>query len=285
MQIFDTHCHYNLEPLFSDNEQQPNKWLDHWQTAQKNGVRKSAVVGTDLSSCQLALEICQDQPSLYPTLGIHPSEFVETNQAQDTVDTWVQLVAKYHTQIIAIGEIGLDFFRLPKDVAAASQTKAAQNWALAEQLKTAVQHQLPVLLHVRDTDTPSQPTLGNAYWDVLAAVEEVVPQNYPMVLHCASGPQEYVQAMVNRGAYVSFAGNITYPSANNLRSLVEIVPPDKILVETDAPFLAPQNHRGKVCQPWMIADTVKYLESELQIAPSQLWQNAVTLFQVDGKIS
>lgn len=282
MNIIDTHCHYNLEPLFSESQ----GWEHVWQEAQAAGVQKSIVVGTSLETTQHALEIAALSPRLFATAGIHPGEVTEFCKQDSTASELQQVISTQLEQLestlqkatkkpVAIGELGLDYFHYQKQYSTSREWqtwKTAQHVLAAAQLTLANKLQLPALLHVRSVD-------DTAYWDMLALLEQA-QLSTPFVLHCASGPLSYISKALALGAYVSVAGNVTYKNADNIRAIVQVTPADRLLVETDAPYLPPHPYRGQTCRPAMIQLTVAYLEKELSIDPAQLVKNAETLFSI-----
>ena len=266
--IIDTHCHYNLSPLWEN-------WSDHWQTAQSHGVMAGLVVGTDLESSQRAIHISHHQPRLKCAIGLHPSEFSDPDQ-QWVESSITSLVEKITTLfepevVVAIGEVGLDYFRLPENSVHRQLIIAAQKLAFQQFLELAYRLQLPIILHVRDQYLSESPTADNAYWDVWRLVTQFRAQHanwsVPIILHCLSGPASYLAKMLELGAYVGVAANVTYPKANQLRQLISLVPAHRLLLETDAPFLPPQSYRGQICQPWRIAETAEFMEQS-QLANS-----------------
>lgn len=281
--LFDTHAHYNLEPLFDDVD-------GHWQAAQAAGVTETIVVGTCALTSQRAIDLTATRPGLWAAVGTHPSEFEEGLQANPTFE-----MAKFSNQeirlltqlasnatahkVVAIGECGLDYFRLgslPPNVQAT--IKHHQQELFKAQLELARATKLPTILHVRDTTVPETPTPGNAYWDVITLLSANAPLPAPVILHCVSGPLAYLQAALALGAYVGVAGNVTYKNADHIRMLVRHVPADRLLLETDAPFLPPVPHRGKPCQPALVRLTAEFLETELDIALPQLYHNSQRVF-------
>lgn len=264
MQIIDTHCHYNLEPLWPE-------WQKHWVSAQASGVTHSVVVGTNVTTSRQALEIAASEANLRVAVGIHPSEYQEQLETPATFDNQQVSLTEIDTlasqaKVVAIGETGLDYFRLPDDQALQTQIKAAQQAAFEGHLVLAKKHDLPVIVHVRDVGEA-------AYWDVLALLKKH-SLTQPFILHCVSGPIEYVKQALDLGAYLGLAGNLTYKTADHLRSIAKIAPADRLLLETDAPFLPPVPHRGQTCEPWMIAKTALFLQTELGLNLDQLHANS-----------
>lgn len=263
MQIIDTHCHYNLDPLLQN-------WKEHWSEAQRAGVVGSIVVGTDRDSSLQACNIAAQSPRLLAAVGIHPSEAVLVNEAvtQLTVLELVKECSKL-TKPVAIGETGLDYYHLDRSDKLFQQYCIKQQQSLTAHLEAAAELSVPVLIHVRDTTE-------QAYKDVLQLLEPF--KHLTLILHCFSGPEWYLQKALELGCYISFAANCTYPNAQLLRDHIAKVPADKLLVETDAPFLPPQSHRGSTCYPKYIAETVSFLQQELHIDPEQLVTNARRIF-------
>jgi len=262
--IIDSHCHYNLEPFYPD-------WQASWKTAQSAGVFSSVVVGTDEVTSQRACEIAAQDPLLLAAVGIHPSEAgvrptaLSASELSQLLEGWRAV-----GPVSAVGETGLDYYRLSGSESEISQITAKQKIAFQSHLTVAAKESLPVLIHVRDTGE-------TAYKDVMEILSPWADQ-LTIVLHCFSGPSWYLEKAVQLGCYISFAGNITYPNAENLRTHLSLVPKDRLLVETDSPFLPPQAHRGQPCLPSYIAETVAYMETELGVDPAQLVNNARRIF-------
>jgi TatD DNase family protein len=281
MRIFDTHCHYNLPGLLED-------WQTHWQNAQEKGVAATIVVGTNFYSSDEAVKIALTQPNLGAAIGIHPSEYIETaltafkeakrihwaeeDALQDIHTDIEELRLILNTKaVVAIGETGLDYYRLDGYTDEEKQViKKVQQLGLKAHLQLATEKNLPIILHVRDQQ-------DEAYWDVLRILEEE-HFNGKFILHCVSGPIAYVQKAIEMGGYISAAGNTTYKNAEHLRDLIRMTPADKLLLETDAPFLPPLEFRGKKSEPWMIQETAKFLENELSLNLEQCFSNSVQLF-------
>lgn len=276
MAIFDTHSHYNLEPFFKADSD--SSWQVEWQKSQDHGVVGSVVVGTTSNESSIAITIAAADPRLGAAIGIHPMEFnrhrppLTDDQLMMEVQQQVNLLEPLmkSEQVVAIGETGLDYFHFDgfsQEEVASNQR--AQQFALREHLKLAAET-LPLLLHVRDRQE-------EGYWDVLNILQ-AAKYSGPFVLHCVSGPLAYVHQALDMGAYISVAGNVTYKNAEHLRDIVRMTPADRLLVETDAPFLPPVPFRGKQCEPWMISQTVEFLATELDIQPAQLLENSYRLF-------
>lgn len=288
--IIDTHCHYNLEPLVSNV-------AFHLDAAQHHGVEASIVVGTSVASSKQAISLSQQYASLFAAIGIHPEEcdefinsvVVGNTYEQATIDQKIhqltleltnlvtQATQDPDSKVLAIGEIGLDYYRLKTKGLKRQLVSEMQIKLFVAQLTLANSHKLVPILHVRDQIARIEST---AYTDTL----EILTQTYskgnklPFILHCASGPQEYIATALSLGAYIGIAGHITYSNAENLRQMLQAVPQDRILLETDAPFLAPNEHKGEVCEPYLITETAQFLQQTCGINLDIIKNNTLALF-------
>ncbi len=284
MNIVDTHCHYNLEPLYSGNPfcfkiQEKSSilrmdWRTHLQNALKNEVRKSIVVGPGLSSSQKAVEIANANENLYASVGIHPERI---NKIKDLAQT-IQQLKKIATnnRVVAIGETGLDYYYLGTELNL-TETKSLQEKLFIAQIELAKELSLPLILHVRDQGE-------EAYFKTLEILKKYWSFEEAIIFHCASGPTTYIKkALQLKKSYFGFDGNITFKNANHIREIFQIVQnfdASKILLETDAPYLAPEPYRGQICEPQMIKMTAKYLEKELGANLEEIYQNSLYAFHI-----
>ncbi|MGD9129561.1 MAG: TatD family hydrolase [Candidatus Woesebacteria bacterium] len=276
MQIIDTHCHYNLEPLYSgqvahfklnpDHALRKMTWQDHWRKAKKKGVVKSIVVGSDLNSSDKALEIASQDKNLYAAIGLHPHE--ASLERQIDLDQKLKKMV-LNSNVIAIGETGLDYFHLQKN-----RTKIIkkQEDLFIKQIELANELKLSLIIHCRDREK-------KAYQDLLAILKAHTPEK-SFILHCISGSLDYIKQALSMGAYLGVAANVTYKNANSIREIVKYSPNDRLLIETDAPYLAPEKFRAQVCEPWMIVETAKFLQIEFKIEPEQLYSNSIKAFSL-----
>ena len=206
-------------------------------------------IGEGPAEMQCALEICRQYtdaslPKLFASAGIYPHNTHEADEA--ALAKLDALLAE--PEVIACGEIGLDYYHegSPHDV---------QKHVFTRQMQIAAARNCPILIHCRPKDG------DNACWDDTLALltEHWGPTGIGGVLHCFSGDWAYAQRAMELGFYISFAGNLTYPKAQSLRDVAALVPLDRLLVETDAPFLAPIPNRGKRNEPAWVADTAAVL--------------------------
>jgi TatD DNase family protein len=288
MALIDTHCHYNMEPLWAD-------WQNHWIKAQENGLVASVLAGADQLSCERGLIISQTEPKLFAAIGFHPEVYdsrtatayaknltstevqAELNQLLEADIAWLTKQAQTH-KIVAIGETGLDYYYFDSSQSELNQLKkTAQAAAFSAQINLANQLKLPLIVHTRDKTEA-------AYRDALNLIKQLYQFNRPFILHCVSGPLDYIDEAVKLGGYVGFDGNITYKKNDNLVEIFHHVPKDRILLETDAPFLPPVPYRGQTCEPWMVSLTADYLQAHLDINHQQLTANALKCFDLDLRI-
>lgn len=277
--LFDTHAHYNLSPLYDD-------WQNHLVAARQVGITHTNVVGTDLNTCQKALTLKKARADFFTlSLGLHPlstykkQQLLTPEQLSSLMTQYVQLVEKHLPLISAIGETGLDFFHLDKSQVLFEQIKNAQITLCKEQLVLATKYHLPVVLHVRDNEC-NLADPNNAY----ALIHQLLAESsftQATIWHCFSGNRDYLQKiLLRKNACISFAGNLTFKNAPLLRELFALVPAEKLLLETDAPFLSPEPQRGKLCQPVFLCHTAK-LAKQLGADLGQIYQNSRTLLLRD----
>src|SRR5580693_524495 len=217
MELIDSHAHIDF-PQFAEDR---DAMLERARAA---GVSTLLAIGTGPGPEKLAaaLPFAEQHDRIYATVGIHPHEAQEDKpQHLDQLAT----LAK-HPKVIAWGEIGLDYFydHSPRD---------AQERVFREQMALAAQARLPIIIHCRD-----------AWADCLRLIEEVWrPTGLGGILHCFTGTIEDARRGIDMGFLISFAGNSTYPKTQNLRDVAKALPLENILIETDAPYLAPQPYR------------------------------------------
>lgn len=251
--MIDSHTHLNLTPLSDDIER-------YLANAKEAGVLGMMIVGTDVQSSQMAIDLAVSYEECFASVGLHP-ECAESEGWRAEFER-IKLLAS-DLNVSAIGECGLDYSR---EVDHDSQKELFQM-----HIDLATHHDLPLIIHCRNTRKAEEIVTWNAYSDLLEILEKQ-PKLPQFILHCVSGPVTYVQQALKLGAYVSFAGNVTYPSAGAIREILQVVPLDRLLVETDAPFLAPQSHRGSQNEPSYVVETGAFIAKFLNIPFSQLNQ-------------
>ncbi|HLY35434.1 MAG TPA: TatD family hydrolase [Candidatus Limnocylindria bacterium] len=227
--------------------------------AEEAGVRRVVTVGTDGASCRAALQAAEDFPQVYAAIGRHPNAAA----GFDGADLAELEALAAHPRCVAIGETGLDYYRdgAPRD---------DQRRAFEAQIELARGLRKPLVIHTRAAEDDTLALLGERAGDMR------------VILHCFSMPDRLEECLSHPGWVVSFAGNLTYPKAPELRAAAVRVPADRLLVETDAPYLAPQPVRGKPNQPAYVAHTAAALALERRVSYQQLEAaieaNAASLF-------
>jgi TatD DNase family protein len=259
MQFIDTHCHLDFERFDVDRDAVVAR-------AASAGVTRIIVPAIDLENIPAVLALADAYPGVFAAVGVHP------NSTAGWRDGWLDTVraAARHEKVVAIGEIGLDYHwdRAPV---------AVQHTALQAQLALAAELGLPVIIHNRESSD-----------DVirLLAASPLVGRDLPGVLHSFSAPAETARAALDLGYYLGFTGPLTFKKSDDLRSIAADVPRDRLLVETDAPFLAPQSRRGRRNEPAFVVEVAARLAAlhattEAEMA-AQTTANAVRLFGLPG---
>jgi TatD DNase family protein len=211
------------------------------------GVERIVTVGTNSASCRAALKAAEDFPQVYAAIGRHPSE----TTGFDDADLAELKALAAHPKCVAIGETGLDYYR---DYA----PREDQRRAFEAQIELAHETAKPLVIHTRAAED-----------DTLALLEERT-DGIRVILHCFSMPDRLEQILTHQDWWISFAGNMTYTKASALREAALRVPAQRLLVETDAPFLSPQAVRGKPNQPANVVHTARALAIERRVPYDQL---------------
>lgn len=262
MKYFDSHCHLDLEPLFEELEGVVEK-------SSKAGVVGMINVGTSLRSSQRSIEIANLYPNIWATVGLHPHESEEVFDSEGAITELKELAE--NDQVVAIGEIGLDYFHPEKRIT--EDQKKKQREIFEGQLKIAKELSLPVVIHSRDAET-----------DILSILNK--NKGIKGAVHCFSGDKDYARKLLDLGLFIGFTGFITFEQEkfNQIREAVKIVPAERLLIETDAPFLAPEPYRGKVNEPAFVVEIAKKVAelkgiSVAEVAKKTL-ENACRLFSL-----
>jgi TatD DNase family protein len=230
--LIDTHCHLD----FSDFAEERDAIIAR---AHESGVTQMVTISTRVRKLDGLLAITERYPSVFCSVGTHP------NNAGDELDIETEdlvRLAKAHQKIVAIGEAGLDYFY-------DTQTPADQKTGLIRHIAAARQTGLPLVIHSRSADDDMIEILTT----------ESGKGAFPFILHCFSSGAELARIGVELGGYVSFSGILTFPKSEDLREIAKNVPLDRLLVETDAPYLAPKRWRGKRNEPSYVVNTAEVL--------------------------
>ena len=255
--IVDTHAHLNMSQFDSDREAVIKR-------ATEVGVKTIVVIGTDLESSYQALNIANSHPGIWATVGFHPHD-AGIMQTED-IDTIANLTN--NKKVVAIGEIGLDYYRnrAPREI---------QIQVFKWQLELADRMNLPVVIHSRQANS-----------DTLSLLREWVikPKRNSEaigIIHCFSGDIDIVRQYLDMGFYISFGAYISYPSSS-LSEVIRIIPANRLIIETDSPFLPPQSHRGKRNEPAYINITLEVLarvrKQPVEMLARQTTENATRVF-------
>jgi TatD DNase family protein len=220
----DTHCHLFLLDVDP---------AESVETARVRGVDTLVCVGIDPESSRRSVELAESWPGVWATAGMHPHDASDWD-AETATEIEGMLT---NPLVVAVGECGLDFFRM-------RSPRPEQERALGAQVSLAQAYDLPLVIHVRD-----------AWPEILRVLDEGSAER--VVLHCFSGDAEIAAVCAERGWFLSFAGNVTYPKNAYLREAAAAVSLDRILVETDSPFLAPQRLRGRDNAPSNLVDVIE----------------------------
>lgn len=255
MQYFDTHAHVGL--IYDD----PIEQLIVTQEARQAGVARIVSICNSLHDFTQVYENLKSASNVYHAVGVSPSE------VQHPGKNWVQTIEQSAKQprIVAIGEIGLDYFRKFGD-------RKSQIELFITQLELAAKLDLPVIIHNRD-----------AGHDVLDILRERLPPRGG-VLHCYSEDAAYAERALDLNLYFSFAGNLTYRNARNLHETISVLPLERILIESESPFMVPAEYRGKRNMPAYLPSTGRFLAEMLEMSEeetaAQLWDNSNRFFDL-----
>jgi TatD DNase family protein len=233
--VVDNHCHLDI----ADGDWLPTQ--DAIDAARAVNVTRIVQIGCDLPGARWAVEAAATHPELVAGVAIHPNEAprLEAAGELDAALAEIERLAQAHDKVRAVGETGLDRFRTGEDGRAAQEESFRRHIDLAKRLdKTLV-------IHDRD-----------AHDDVLRIIDsEGAPDRW--VMHCFSGDVDIARACVDRGAYLSFAGTVTFKNAASLRNALVVTPIDRLLVETDAPYLTPMPYRGRPNASYLVPHTMR----------------------------
>ncbi|MET1037446.1 MAG: TatD family hydrolase [Aeromicrobium sp.] len=253
--VVDNHCHLDHRAYSKDVEGglliPVDEALDR---AAAVNVTRVVQVGCDLEGSRWAVSTAAAYDSVVAAVALHPNEAPLLAEAGelDAALAEIDRLAGSGDHVRAVGETGLDYFRTGEG------GRAAQHLSFREHIRIAKRHDKTLVIHDRD-----------AHDDVLAVLDdEGVPER--TVMHCFSGDADFAHACVERGAYLSFAGTVTFKNAENLREALRVTPADRVLVETDAPFLTPAPHRGRPNASFLIPLTVRFMAETAGLPVDQM---------------
>lgn len=242
MKLIDSHCHLNYDGLV----ERQAEVLDN---ARKRGVSGFLNISTRQREWADIVGVAEREPDVWASVGVHPHEA----DAHPDLGATVLIEAADHPRVIAIGECGLDYYYDKSD-------RAAQRERFQAHIDAAREAHLPLVIHTRDAEDDTAEMLA-------AAVRE---GEVTGVLHCFTGSAELARKGLDLGFYISLSGIVTFKNAQDLQQTAKWLPAERMLVETDSPFLAPVPHRGQKCEPAFVADTAKFVAELRGEDPEQL---------------
>lgn len=255
IEFIDTHCHIH----FTDYELDPDEVR---QEATEAGVTRLICVGCTLSDSQGAIEFAQERDNVWASIGLHPHEAVSYVHDHKKLQQFRSLANK--PKVVAIGETGLDYYYQ-------HSTKEDQKKLLRFQLDLAIEHDLPLIFHIRD-----------AFDDFWAIFDEY--KGLSGVVHSFTATTREVEQIVARGLYVGLNGIMTFTKNKAQLEAAKAIPLDNLILETDAPFLTPVPFRGKICQPKYVVVTAEFLSElrgeSLESLGTATTANAKRLFKI-----
>lgn len=251
--LIDTHCHLNTSK-FKDNLEEVI------QRALNNDVKVMIVVGFDHETNRIAIELAERYHFIYATVGFHPTEAKCIKE--DDFDKLIPLLN--HNKVVGIGECGLDFYWDKDHI-------EEQIVVFKRQIELSLEYNLPLIIHMRDA--------SEATYNVLSEYKKLKG-----IMHCYSGSKEMSELFINLGLHISLGGPVTFKNGHKPKSVAEVVPLDKLLVETDSPYLSPHPYRGKTNEPArvkLVAEEIARLKNmSYKDIAYQTSINAINLFDL-----
>ncbi len=248
--IIDSHCHLDYEPMFSNLE-------DVIKRAKDSNVKFMLTISVVDKKYNVILDITKKFSNVYGTYGIHPHEAKNHNGINKEK---ILEKIKMSKKIIGIGETGLDFYYNNSD-------KNAQVKLFEEHIKASIESNLPLIIHSRNAEAQT--------FDIL---KKFTKNNLKILMHCFTGSKEFAKKLLDLNAYFSASGIITFKKSNDLKETFKTIPLNKILLETDAPYLSPEPFRGKSNEPANVVHTAKYLADLKNIKYGDFCDNTTNNF-------
>jgi TatD DNase family protein len=256
VRLIDSHCHLNYEGL-------AERQGEVLENARERGVTGFLNISTRQSEWNDIIAVAEREPDVWASIGVHPHEA----DAHPDLGAAALVEAADHPRAIAIGECGLDYYYDKSD-------RAAQRERFEAHIDAARDTGLPLVVHTREAEADTAEILGTA----------VKRGGVTGVLHCFTGSAELARKGLDLGFYVSLSGIVTFKNAQDLQDIAKWLPGDRMLVETDAPFLAPVPHRGRKCEPAFVVDTAAFLADLREEDPEQLADaTTANFFRLFGK--
>ena len=258
MEYFDTHAHYDDDKFNEDREEVLKKIYNA-------GVTKCINMGCDIESSNKAIEIANNHDFIYAAVGLHPEEIPQSEEEMWKTILQIKDLAVQNKKVVAIGEIGLDYYWN-------KENKELQKQAFIKQIELANEWKLPVSIHTRD-----------AIDDMISIIRNYKIENGG-VLHCCPFNRELVKHGLENGLYIGFGGTSTFKNSKNAKEIVNMVPDDRILIETDSPYLSPEPKRGTRNDSSNLQYIVEKLAEYKNMEPEKMakltYENAKKLFKI-----
>jgi TatD DNase family protein len=240
--LIDSHCHLNYPGLVEDE-------AGVLERAPAAGVGAMISIATRESEWAAVIGGAERHADVFATVGIHPHE---ADQHPD-MDTERLVAAAAHPRVVGIGETGLDYYYDKSD-------RARQRRSFGAHIAASRETGLPLIVHTRDAED-----------DTLEMLAAGMGQGaFPMVIHCFTGSQRLAEACLDLGAFISLSGIVTFKNARDLQETAKTIPDDRLLIETDSPFLAPVPVRGRTCEPAFVAHTARFLAELRGVTPEDI---------------
>jgi len=239
--MIDSHCHLDHEPLFENINEVIKRSKDM-------GIQKLLTISTTLASFDKIKDIINIDPMIFGTFGIHPHE-TEANQVNK--EMLVDTIAKFK-KIIGVGETGLDFFYNHSN-------KERQIDSFKDHIEASIELKIPIIVHSRDAEDET--------FKILSSYNS---KNLKILMHCFTGSYEFSKKLLSLGAFFSASGIITFKNSIDLQNTFKKIPLDKLLIETDSPYLAPIPMRGKTNEPSFIKYTLEKLSAIKEKSPEEM---------------
>lgn len=252
--LVDSHCHLNYKGLIEDQ-------LQVIARARAAGVTTMLNISTRESEWDSVIATASRDPNIWATVGIHPHEA----DAHPDIDTERLIARSAHPKVIGIGETGLDYYYDHSD-------RDQQKTSFRSHIVAARETGLPLIVHTRDAEEDTAAILS----------AEMGKGAFSGVIHCFTASADFAEKALALGLYISLSGIVTFKNAKDLQATAITIPEDRLLIETDAPFLAPVPHRGRTCEPAFVADTARFISGLRGISVERLQEitsrNFFTLF-------
>jgi len=254
--LIDSHCHLEYKGLVEDQQ-------GVLARARAAGVGGFLSISTRQREWDRVIATAEREADVWASVGIHPHEA----DAHADMGEAALIAAAVHPRVIAIGETGLDYYYDHSD-------RETQKALFRKHISVSRETGLPLIVHTRDAEDDTHAILA----------EEMEKGAYPALIHCFTASADFARKVLDLGLTISLSGIVTFKNARDLQAIAAQVPEDRLLVETDAPFLAPVPHRGQVCEPAFTADTARFVSGLRDIAPEYLAEATTrNFFKLFGK--